>query len=425
MGNGGSMYLRSRSQGGRQSRQGATMVIAIFMMSTAAMLSYSLVTVIKSSRQEERGSREQIQTMYVCEAGVGVAVAELNNGGDGVVGSAQNPISFGSSSYYVTATDLGSGLISLVATGSDARTEASIQVVVESQSSSLFDWGAFGDDGMTMDSNAMVDSYDSSLGSYSSQATNGNGSDAYAGAGGDVGSNNDITLKSNSWVHGDAIPGVSGSTTLVGHNTGVDGSTMPLSSDITLPPITVPSTLSLGPMFWNANSGSIGPGDLAYDSFEVNGNKTLTIIGPATVVMDSFTLDSNAEVFIDATNGPVEIFVLNDFLVNSNTTIASTTYTPADVTLNLLSDNIIDPSVIVDLDDVAFDSNAEIYGTIYAPEAHIEINSNFELFGAVVSKSIHLDSNSRVHYDEDLAGFGASASSATYETLCWLVLPKD
>ena len=89
------------------------------------------------------------------------------------------------------------------------------------------------------------------------------------------------------------------------------------------------------------------------------------------------------------------------------------------------SDNVIDPNVTVDLDDVAFDSNAEIYGTIYAPEALIEINSNFELFGALIARRVHLDSRSRVHYDEALSGTGSDSSDASYAAICWLALPKN
>ena len=68
-------------------------------------------------------------------------------------------------------------------------------------------WGAFGDESMLMDSNAMVDSYDSSLGTYASQATNGTDPDHYAGESGNVGSNGNIDLLANTVVHGNATPG--------------------------------------------------------------------------------------------------------------------------------------------------------------------------------------------------------------------------
>ena len=76
-------------------------------------------------------------------------------------------------------------------------------------------------------------------------------------------------------------------------------------------------------------------------------------------------------------------------------------------------------------DEVDFESNAEFYGTLYAPYAIVEINSNFRLFGALVARSIHLDSNSRIHYDEALSGTGGTSGSGAFSTLCWLVLPNN
>lgn len=108
--------------------------------------------------------------------------------------------------------------------------------------------------------------------------------------------------------------------------------------------------------------------------------------------------------------------------MNSNTLIASTTMTPADVAINLLSDNIIDPGLEVDLDEVDFDSNAELYGTIYAPNASVVINSNFELFGSLMARAVHLDSNSKIHFDEALLK-ADSDEELQFEAVAWRQLP--
>ena len=410
---------------GEESRRGATMVMAIFMMSTAAMLSYALIATVKSSRQEERGSREELRALYICEAGVGRAIADLNNGGDGKIGSEDAPVEFGSASYYVTAANMGPGLVSLVATGTESRAQSRVQVVVQNTPDNLFRYAAFGDKVMAMDSWAKVDSYDSSLGAYEDQDVNGTAADPYAKKNGDVGSNKDVVLSANAWVHGDATPGPTGTTVIMGTTAGVDGSTLPSTSEQDLPPIDVPTYPSLGSMNWTSTTGSIGPGELAYTDFKVASSKTMTIVGPAKVVVDNFSLAASANIVIDATNGPVEFFVMNDFVVNSNTTFGSLTKTPADLAINLLSDNIINPDVTVDLDNVTFDSNARIYGTIYAPQAHIEIDSNFELFGALVGRSVLLSANSRLHYDEALATAAVGGEGASYQALCWLTLPKN
>jgi len=125
---------------------------------------------------------------------------------------------------------------------------------------------------------------------------------------------------------------------------------------------------------------------------------------------------------VDATNGPVEIYVEDDFVMDSNTIIGSTTSDPSDLQLYLESNNIVNPNLNVILADIAFNSNSEFYGTIYAPNAHIDIDSNFQLFGSVVARSVHLDSNSRIHFDENLLRANANQAGGAFEAICWRMI---
>ena len=61
---------------------------------------------------------------------------------------------------------------------------------------------------------------------------------------------------------------------------------------------------------------------------------------------------SGSSIIVDQTNGPVDIYVVNNIVMSSNTTIRSLDHSPASVRLHLLSDNIFDPNVQVQLDDV-------------------------------------------------------------------------
>jgi hypothetical protein len=88
------------------------------------------------------------------------------------------------------------------------------------------------------------------------------------------------------------------------------------------------------------------------------------------------------------------------------------------LSFQLLSDNIVDPLQLVDVDLLDFDSNAKMYASIYAPNALVEINSNFELFGAVMAKELILDSNCKIHYDESLADADIYSTS-TFEVIGW------
>ena len=399
-------------------RRGSILVMAAVVVGSVAFLSLAMLTMTTASSRRVNEERETTSAMYIAEAALSDAVYDLANGGEGKI---QHRGSYGQkASYFVTSEDMGSGLTRLTATGSIGRTSTSVELVVRPTSSSFFNWAAFGDEGLTMDSNAMIDSYDSSLGTYAAQEVNGSGSDTYANENGDVGSNQDIELSSNSGVHGDGIPGVTGTVILNGSNTFVTGTTLPAADVIGLPPIVVPAIASGGSMTITGTT-TVPSGDHGFDDLTIDGNASVTIVGPARLVIDNFEVQSNSKIIVDPTNGPVEIYVLDDFIISSNTTIASTTLNPADLQINMLSDNVFDPNTNVDIANVEFNSNAMIYGTIYAPNAAIDIDSNFELFGSVVARHVHLDSNSEVHFDENLMT-GGGGSAAGYETICWRLL---
>lgn len=167
---------------------------------------------------------------------------------------------------------------------------------------------------------------------------------------------------------------------------------------------------------------TLTPGDYYFDSVTLKNQKVLTVQGPARIVVSSFELRSGSNLLIDATGGKVELYVLDDFVMSSNTLVAATDFSPANVEIYLQSDNVFDPDLNVDLDEIDFESNARLYGSVYAPHAAIEINSNFELFGSIVARSVHLDSNSQIHFDEALASASAGGGR-TFETVAWRILP--
>jgi hypothetical protein len=407
-------------------RAGSTLVVVALLMAAVAMLSLSFLTVLRGAQNESTSSREGLAALYVCEAGVAQAIDELRAGGDGTIGSKQYPSTLGDQAFWVTASDIGSGRTSLMAYGRDDGSEVGVEVVVQQTPQGFFRWAAFGEEELHMDSNARTDSYDSSLGTYTAQATNGSGSNQYANTEGDIGSNGTITMDSNIGVYGDASPGPGESVIDGGGPSGViTGSTTPMLAPIALPEIVVPSIPLTSASLTITGATTLASGSYYYGSLTVNNSKELTINGPATVVVDNFNLKSGSSLLINASGGPVEFFVVDDFKLNSNTTVQSTTLDPGDVAFNLLSDNILDPGIDVTFDEdlVDFDSGSKMYATIYAPSAEITIDSNFELFGSLIARRVDLDSNCRIHYDERLATLSED-EDPVYETLCWRLVAR-
>jgi hypothetical protein len=385
-------------------------------------MTLAFLTVTMSANREVIGAGGELRARYLAEAAIAEGLAAKRHGGrvrvDGLA-SLVAPVAFGGVEYEMDviwgedAPQMGDDLVQMTGAGRADRAGVTIEMLGRLEVNSLYVWGAFGDVELTMDSNAHVDSYDSSLGSYASQQVNGSGSDAWANDNGDVGSNGDIDMQSNSTVNGDATSGPVSTTSLTG-NAIVSGSTAPNTVAVVMPPLLMPSFGSSGDLAYAGSSPVIPSGNHEYGDFTVGGNHTLTIIGPATIVADDFEVLSNAEVWIDATTGPVSIYVRNAFIMDSNTMMASTTYDPWDLSVNLNTENITDPTP----PEVSFDSNTLLYGTLFAPHARIDFDSNTEIFGAVMSKDLHLDSNSFIHYDENLLE-NAKDAPGDIEILWW------
>jgi hypothetical protein len=388
-------------------------VIGLAGMATA-MLALGL-----SHSKEQRGERQEIHAGYVCQAGLSQAMYQLRRGLSGAVGTQANPTPWGSSKFWVDAQPVTVDITRLRATGKDDKTGASEELVVRAVPNTIWRFGLFGKEDLHMDSNARVDSYDSTAGNYTSQAVNGPNSDPYARQNGPVGSNSDVSLDQNARVHGNATPGPNHSATVTG-NAYVSGSTAPASTQVEMPDIQVPTYTNYGPLL-NAQ-GVVPAGNRAYTTMTIKQNKTLTFTGPSNIVISSLTLNSNSIISVDATNGPVTFYVIDNFIMNSNSSIAPTSGKPADVRINLLSDNVASPEIQVQLDTVDFNSNSSITGIMMAPNARITFDSNFTLYGSLMARSIDVNSNAVFHFDEDLLHSTANGVP-TYETLSWREIP--
>jgi hypothetical protein len=410
--------VRSRSL--EPCRRGAAIVMVLLVVVGLAAMTAALLCVNLGHSREQRGGQQDIHASYVCQAGLSQAMYQLQRGTSGNVGTHANPAAWAGAQIWVQATPVTADVTRLTATGIDGRCGASQELDVRAVPNTIWRYGAFGREWMHMDSNARVDSYNSTLGTYASQAVNGSGANQYALANGDIGSNGDIGLDQNAKVWGDAIAGPSHTTTVLG-NAVVTGTTIPSTQQIQFPVINVPSYPPLGNRTISSNT-TLPTGNYNFGSLTVNSSKTLTINGPANIVCSNLQLKSNSGVVVNAIGGLVTFYVIDNFILNQNTTIASTTFAPADIRINLLSDNVINPEVNVQIDDVEFLSNSAVYGTILAPNARVVLNSNFQMFGALMARSLDVHSNARFHFDENLINATANGVP-TYETLCWRELP--
>lgn len=394
----------------------ATMAIAFL-----AVLAMSMVAIQMDGAVEQHRGQAESRALLAAEAGLSEAYMELETAGDGVVGTQNAPVKLSNGRVFVTKATFGptNKLVRLTSTARVGNSNARAELVLRDNVDTIFVWGAFGDTKTNLSSQAKVDSYDSTLGTYASQVIHGSGSNAWANNAGNIGSNGDLQLKQNALVFGNATPGPAGTISVLG-SAAVSGSTAHNTAVVPLAPIVLPVIASTGNVTYSANT-TLAAGNHHKGATVINTGKTLTVIGPATLIFDSLVMKSGSKLMVDSTNGPVDIYVVDDFIMNSNTQLAANNRDPRMVRVNLLSDNIINPEVLVDLDEIGLESNASLYGTIYAPDARIDVKSNFELFGALIAEEVVLASNSRVHYDEALSKVLAPGARR-YTRVTWLAL---
>jgi len=407
-----------RVQGRGNSERGSALAMIILSVAALAALSAAMMAVSMSSAKEQGAEERESQARYICQAGLTQSLYQMERGLSGAVGTSQNPTSWGGGRFWVTATPSGASLTQLRATGLENGVGSSQELVVRAVPVNMWTWALFGRESANLDSSVRVDSYNSTLGSYASQVS-GSGVTAHSLAGGSLGSNGDIFVGPASNIWGNATPGPSHTVEIDGGN--VSGSTTPALAPVDFPAINVPTYTNFGPLTVNSAT-TVPSGNRTYTNLRVKSNKTLTIIGPAEVVMSNLTMESNASIVIDDTNGPVTLTVIDNFILDQNSSLHATSYNPASLRLNMLSDNVADPEVTVRLDTITIGSNSSIYGCIYAPEARITLDSEFSLYGSLMARSLDLDSNCNFHYDENLMT-SMWNGTVTYETVAWRQVP--
>ena len=215
-----------------------------------------------------------------------------------------------------------------------------------------------------------TDSYNSSLGEYTSQAP---------GKKGHICSNGSINVQ-NGTVNGNAIPG-SGEEVSIGPQGDVSGSTTPRKERLSVPAV------DFGDVVENNDNDKLP--NTAYSptkqEFKHNGGE---INLPAGTFYFTDLNITGGPVII---NEPVKIYVDGDFSV-SGSGIVTSTQSPKNL------------QVFVTGKAVKIAGNSSFSGVVYAPSSHIDVAGGAEFFGAAVGKSIKFHNHGGVHADESVLG---------------------
>lgn len=409
---------------GAPARRGAALLFAVVVAFLMAGLSLAFLLINTSNQRVRVHAQNDSRSFYAAESGLSDAYVQVTEGlldlpgaqETVLVGTPETPEVLGGAQYWVEITSGGSHTWSLASTGVDGLSTTRLELVLSELPTGFFQFAAFGADGVVLDSNAFIDSYDSADGNYESQVQGGND---WAKENGDVGSNADIVMSSNTEVHGNAQPGPGGILDDSAPGVLITGSTEPLEEPFELPPIEVPSFPSSGTLIGTTDV-VLGPGPVHYDQIQMKGGSRLTIQGPATLVVDDFEMKSNSQLVFDTAGGEVELIATGDFLLQSNSDTITLSESALDVTLLLAGNNVTKSPP----DQLELASNSDFIGAIYAPNAEFSLASNFNVYGSIICGFLDLSSQGEIHYDESLL-YDGDGGSGEYEATLWRRLPHE
>lgn len=424
--------------GKRTDERGSALLSVMILVVVMTGLIWYLLADSAGKMRDTVGLVEASQSFQVAEGGLDRAVADLNAGGSGCLGTSAwipgshdwngngrpdfgepnvTEISLGTSRYFTHAVnwftdgvdndglngpdDAGEeGYFTIVAAGvedSQSRYGAStvIEAILFPKPTSIFNMAMFGDAGVTLNGTIFTDSYDSAVGTYASQATNVHPvtGKTYAKANGDVGSNKDISANGTADIYGSAVPGPDGAVFFSG-GVFIAGSTTPNKDPVTLePPVYAPPIPSGGAFKLPGGSPTLlTAGQYRFDSLQMNASEVLKIQGEVDLYIDGDMLMA-AQAAIEITPGAK----LNVYHGTGNVQLAGNGL----VNTSKVPRNFVLKSSTTGTVKLA--GNADFYGGIYAPLAFVNPVGTSLTFGALVGKKIQNVGTADFHYDEDLA----------------------
>lgn len=365
-------------------KHGFIMIMVYGLISIMAILSLALFSRQNIFLLSSERNRNRIVAFNMAEAGLDRAMTQLATDptytGTGFNSMSSGPMEGG---YDVTvSTPAGQPTYRLVTANGYAPSNTAtargyetrrITAYAQLGNFSYFDFAVFSDDGMQLNGNATIDSYDSRNGPYGehNRAENGDIGTDSIGAG-------TVRLTGNAMVKGDAQVGPNGDPASVVSTTGdasVTGVLSAAKEERDYQPQTT-NIASLGALNIKGNTTQyLAAGTYRYSSFSIAGNGQLVATGPVVIYVD----------------GPVSI---------AGNGVSTQANTPPNFLMYVTNNS-----------DVSISGNGNFYGGIYAPASHISNTGNGEIYGALVADDYHQTGNGNVHYDEALRNTGGSSNS--------------
>jgi len=396
----------SKSDRSKYEEQGFILVVGVIVMAFLLLLALPFLFQLSAEYRLTNKTYKSSAALSLAEAGVERAIWELNYGdisswsGDSslrtmtissfqaaegnVIGDVEIKVEEPDADDPVVES---TGRVSYVGAQEVGRTVRSVLGGYPP-----FKFAAFGDDGIMIDQDVEIDSYDSRDGAY--------GNPGNAGSEGDIGTNSvvdsAIYIDQNADISGDAVSGYESDPETVittDPNANIDGEKRALPVPIEFPQIIPPSNLTLMPDYSMSGTDSIFFSG-QYGSFTMENNSVVTIEGDVTLyITGDFYMDQNSR--LDIADGASLTIIMGSgsFEMDQSSTMNNLSQDPTKFVL-FGTESFTG--------DIYIDQSSEFYGAIYAPNAFVELDQGNGFYGAIIAKEILFDQTTVLHYDKAL-----------------------
>ncbi|MFC2160361.1 hypothetical protein ACFLRX_01775 [Acidobacteriota bacterium] len=410
-----------------QKEKGAVLVIAILITVMVLLMTMPFLTKLSGSYRLTEKSYRTLASTNLAEAGIELAIWELNYGSIWVWDGESNNRTLDLSDIQAAGgAAIGDISVSIQSPlgqrpfiestgrvdhiGSTTIDRAVVVLLERIDSPSVFTFGLFGDEGINLVGSATIDSYDSRKGAYGDDNVGEKGhSGTNATYSGCIGLMNNSTISGSAFVGPGADPA---DVIVIQNNSDITGVQESLLEEKSLPSVPPPEGLPfLGDYVLPVGSNDVILSNAEYSSFWLRSNTTVTIVSDVILyVTGDFKMDSNSVIDI-AVGAHLTLYLGGTFVQHSNSQINNLTMDPTKF-------------IIYGTDSFSsmdWRSNTDFFGAVYAPRAHILYNSNADFSGSVVGRQIDIDSNGSFHYDlalGDLDSIG-DGKSWIYSVKSW------
>ncbi len=379
----------------QEPQTGSAYIIAMIVVIALAALASAF---IESGTVESRGNIADgnlTRVLSIAEAGLNTAIADVNGGGTGALGSVDAQIAFGGGTYYVISEDLGNDTVRLLAVGDMNGIRRALEAILAPERYTLFSHALFGDLDLGAKGTIFTDSYDSEKGDYASQVVNTHTETglSYAEANGSLGSNGDITIRGGAIILGNATPGPGHTVTISGGEVYIEGSTAPAEAASVLPAYEYePVGAVLGPFLPDfPETYEFVDGTYRYSKLSVTSKSTVVFKGQVVLYVDGdFNISSQTRVIV-APDSKVTIYHGGDSFKLTGQGLLNETNLPEAFKLFTVAES------------VEFVGNSGFYGVIFAPNGHIKPSGTTDIYGSFVGREIDILGTADFHYDAQLS----------------------